>query len=412
MLEDSSWSERLHMSGVRALYVHIPFCAQKCAYCDFASWQTASYDALMEHYQASIESQIQETQELGLLEDCQSAYIGGGTPTLLGKALGRLVSHIRMSAPVRELSCEANPDSLTDGVLASLHEAGATRLSIGVQSFEDRELALLGRIHTAQEAFERVEAALALDFDVSCDFMCALEGQTERTWRHTLLTFLQLGADHVSIYPLTIEEGTPLARRARRTGAAWNDQEIQAERMQEAKKILEGARYARYEVASYARNNAACLHNIAYWTALPYLGLGTHAASMLTSEGYAKLRSLQRQLPAAPHNAARVRLTVQDDRRTIAAGKTLADTAFDVEFLSAREAVAEDLMLGARLSEGLSEALVQHARETLGVACVDETLESCVRDELLAQNDAKRLAPTEMGWLMGNELYGRLWDLH
>ena len=351
MPEDSSWSERLHMSGVRALYVHIPFCAQKCAYCDFASWQTASYDALMEHYQASIESQIQETQELGLLEDCQSAYIGGGTPTLLGKALGRLVSHIRMSAPVRELSCEANPDSLTDGVLASLHEAGATRLSIGVQSFEDRELALLGRIHTAQEAFECVEAALALDFDVSCDFMCALEGQTERTWRHTLLTFLQLGADHVSIYPLTIEEGTPLARRARRTGAAWNDQEIQAERMQEAKKILEGAGYARYEVASYARNNAACLHNIAYWTALPYLGLGTHAA-------------------------------------------------------------AEDLMLGARLSEGLSEALVQHARETLGVACVDETLESCVRDELLAQNDAKRLAPTEMGWLMGNELYGRLWDLH
>lgn len=409
---ECSWSERLHLNGVQALYVHIPFCAHKCVYCDFASWATASSDPLMARYEAAIKSQIQEAYALGLLEDCQSAYVGGGTPTLLGAELGRLVSCIRTKAPITELSCEANPDSLTDDVLLTLKEAGATRISLGVQSFCDVELLWLGRIHSAKQAFDRVRAAASMGFDVSCDVMCALKGQTQKSWQQTLATFLELDVDHVSVYPLSIEESTPLAKQTAGAKTPWNGPDVQANRMEEAEKILKGAGYDRYEVASYARNHKACRHNIGYWTARPYIGLGTGAASMLTRESYDKLCTIQTSLPQPPKDAFRARLKVCDARQSIAAGKTLADTSFDVEFLDVREAAAEDLMLGARLTQGLSPSLVAYAQEVLGKERVDLVLERCVRDGLLARTAAGALAPTESGWLLGNELYGRLWDLH
>ena len=148
-------------SGVKALYLHIPFCARKCAYCDFASWTTPSGDPLMASYARALELQITEAESLGLLEGCETAYVGGGTPTLLGeKDLGSLVSSVRASTPgILELTCEANPDSLTDEVLLAVREAGATRLSIGVQSLDDTALAELGRLHDADCARERVSAA-------------------------------------------------------------------------------------------------------------------------------------------------------------------------------------------------------------------------------------------------------------
>lgn len=409
---ECSWSERLHLNGVQALYVHIPFCAHKCVYCDFASWATASSDPLMARYEAAIESQIQEAYALGLLEDCQSAYVGGGTPTLLGAELGWLVSCIRAKAPIAEFSCEANPDSLTDDVLLTLKEAGATRISLGVQSFRDAELLWLGRIHSAKQAFDRVRAAASMGFDVSCDVMCALKGQTQKSWQQTLATFLELDVDHVSVYPLSIEEGTPLAKQTAGAKTPWNGPDVQAGRMEEAEKILKAAGYARYEVASYARNHKVCRHNLSYWTAQPYIGLGTGAASMLTREGYDTLKSVHTSLPQPPKDAFRARLKVRDTRQSIADGKTLADASFDVEFLDVREAAAEDLMLGARLTQGLSPSLVAYAQEVLGKERVEGTLESCVHDGLLARTAAGALAPTESGWLLGNELYGRLWDLH
>ena len=409
---ECSWSERLHLNGVQALYVHIPFCAHKCVYCDFASWATASSDPLMARYEAAIESQIQEAYALGLLEDCQSAYVGGGTPTLLGAELGRLVSCIRAKAPIAEFSCEANPDSLTDEVLLALKEAGATRISLGVQSFCDAELLWLGRIHSTKQAFDRARAAASMGFDASCDVMCALKGQTQKSWQQTFATFLELDVDHVSVYPLSIEEGTPLAKQTAHTKTPWNAPDVQANRMEEAEKILKSAGYARYEVASYARNHKVCRHNIGYWTARPYIGLGTGAASMLTREGYDTLKSVHTSLPQPPKDAFRARLKVRDTRQSIADGKTLADTSFDVEFLDVREAAAEDLMLGARLTQGLSPSLVAYAQEVLGKERVDLVLERCVQDGLLARTAAGALAPTESGWLLGNELYGRLWDLH
>ena len=133
---------------------------------------------------------------------------------------------------------------------------------------------------------------------------------------------------------------------------------------------------------------------------------------MLTREGYDKLCTIHASLPQPPKDAFRARLKVCDARQLIAAGKTLADTSFDVEFLDVCEAAAEDFMLGARLTQGLSPSLVAYAQEVLGKERVEGTLESCVHDGLLARTAAGALVPTESGWLLGNELYGRLWDLH
>ena len=393
-----------------ALYLHVPFCARKCAYCDFASWATPAGDALMGTYARALEAQLDEVAALGLLQGCETAYVGGGTPTLLGeKDLGQLVEKVVSVAVPSELTCEANPDSLADEVLLAVREAGATRLSIGVQSFDDGELAELGRLHDAACALERVSAAVASGLDVSVDLMCATPGQTGESWLESLGGVLELGVGHVSVYPLQIEEGTALDRRYEDDPCVWNDPEVQAERMSRAQAVLEGRGYARYEVASYARAGKECRHNKAYWTGLPYVGLGTGASSMLDLEGYLRLCRACPRLPEAPADAARVRLTVETGRRELAEDPRLSALSFSLEFLTEPQAVAEDLMLGARLVEGLRPDLVRRARELFGVR-FDDTIDVLLARGLLGEKSG-RLAPTGQGWLLGNELYGALWDL-
>lgn len=404
----SEWCARLSASGADALYLHIPFCARKCAYCDFASWATARGDALCRHYAEALERQVEEVSHLGLLTECETAYIGGGTPTFLGEALGGLVRCATRCAPrVHELTCEANPDSLSDAVLSDVAAAGCTRLSIGVQSLCDAELFELGRLHDAARARERVSAAVASGLDVSCDLLCAIPLQTADSWQATLEGVASLGVGHVSVYPLQIEDGTALARRVGDEQPSWNSPDTQASCMEQAQSVLESFGYRRYEVASYARlSEKECSHNKMYWTGRPYLGLGTGAASMLTAEGYKRLLEACPQLGPLPEGMARARLKVISGREEIARGASLSSLAFEEEFLTERQAVAEDLMLGARLACGLDAGLVACAHDVLGPS-VDGTLDHLVREGYL--DDA--LAPTQRGWLLGNELYGELWDL-
>lgn len=402
-----SWDERLHLPSAKALYLHVPFCRRKCAYCDFASWGTAPDDPLMEGYVRSLERLVHEAVGLGLLDGCSTAYVGGGTPSYLGEGLILLVSSVYSDAPgVEELSCEANPDSLSDELLAGLVSAGATRVSIGVQSLDDSELVTLGRVHNAAQARERVSAAVASGLDVACDLMCAIPLQTSESWQRTLDEVLSLGVGHVSVYPLTIEDGTALARRLGDEEPAWNSSDVQAERMLQARDRIERCGLSRYEVASYALPGHQCRHNIAYWTGVPYLGLGTGAASMLTAEGYSRLLEACPQLESLPQSATRVRLTVTSRPHEVASASRLCDLSFDLEFLNEREAAAEDLMLGARVTSGLEPSLVNHARDLIEER-LDATLDGLIADGYL---DGE-LRPTQRGWLLGNELYGRLWDL-
>lgn len=398
-------------SGVGALYLHVPFCSRKCAYCDFSSWATPVGDPLMTSYVCALEAQIGEVESLGLLGCCETAYVGGGTPTLLGdEGLGSLVSAVRSVAPeIQELTCEANPDSLSDDVLLDVREAGATRLSIGVQSLNDDELVELGRLHSSACARERVNAAVATGLDVSVDLMCATPLQSDESWANTLKGAISLGVGHVSVYPLQIEEGTALDARYANEPCDWNDEGVQASRMTQARALLEGFGLRRYEVASYAVAGKECRHNIAYWTGVPYIGLGTGASSMLDLKGYLRLRRDCPRLPEPPPNAARARLTIRTGRRELAENPRLSTLSFSLEFLSEAQALAEDLMLGARLVDGLRPELVLRARELFGTK-FDDTIDDLLAQGLLAEKDG-RLAPTERGWLLGNELYGALWDL-
>ena len=412
-----SWQSKYNQTATPALYLHIPFCAQKCFYCDFSSWSTRQDDNRMKDYVKALKQQLDEAAQLGLLAATKSVYMGGGTPSLLGQDAFNLAQHVSALTQPSEFSMEANPDSLSDDLLANLSKGGVTRISLGVQSFNDNELKRLGRIHSADQAYNRVLAAKERGFDVSVDLMCAIPEQTESSWEYSLSKFISLGVDHVSVYPLTIEDGTALAKQTQDKDTPWNAYDVQADRMQAASKTLQAAGFERYEVASYARNQKSCKHNKMYWTGESYLGLGTSAASMLTAPEYDMLAEKNTSLPARPQDAARARLVVLDSPRKIGEGASLFSPEFDVEFLTHREAVAEDLMLHARLMEPISPALLVESELVFGASRLQDVLDLCVHDGLLdcvyadALDGAKTYRPTEKGWLLGNELYGRLWDL-
>ena len=387
---------------VSALYLHLPFCVRKCAYCDFASWATAHDDPDMEAYAFTLQKQVAKLADEGILEEAATAYVGGGTPTMLAPTtLGALVRTLRKGMPgVIELSCEANPESLTDEHLRQLAQSGATRLSVGVQSLSDDELEALGRIHSASRAEDRVRHAVQAGFDVSLDLMCAIPKQSSASWQTTLERSLSLGAGHISVYPLQFGDDEP----------SWHDPEVQAERMEAAENALKHAGFARYEVASYAQPGKACRHNEAYWTGKSYLGLGTQAASMLDQATYLRLRALCPQLPSLDDGVARVRLLCLNTRRELAENSSLEELHYDLELLSAGQAVAEDLMLAMRMSQGASMELLDTAVRILGEEQVHTAVNHVLDKGLAAWND-ERLVPTHDGWLLGNELYGTFWNL-
>lgn len=387
---------------ISALYLHIPFCHAKCAYCDFDSRALcgAALEAAAARYVDALVARLDAFGAAGALAGVRTVYVGGGTPTVLGARLPELVGRVRAWCAPVELTCEANPESFDDALADALAEAGATRVSLGVQTLEPEELAAIGRIHTAGQALAAVARGRAAGLDVSCDLMCGLPGQTKESWRRTLGGIVAAAPDHVSIYPLALEEGTPLARRAAADPALEPDPDLQAWCMEEARRALGAAGYVPYEVASYARPGHACAHNVAYWTGESYLGLGRSAAGMLAAGEWDALAGLLGGEPAGA-DTARVRYVQRDD----------AGTCFDVERLTAREAVAEDLMLGMRMTYGVGAELLRRSRALAGEKNVDAAVDEALSRGLAAWAPDGRLAPTERGWLLGNELYGLMWDL-
>ncbi|MBR3235919.1 MAG: radical SAM family heme chaperone HemW [Atopobiaceae bacterium] len=409
---EASWLARLHAASAQALYLHLPFCVRKCAYCDFTSFATGRDDPAMETYTSSLEQEVTMASNARLLECCETAYLGGGTPTMLGpKLLARLVSLVLEAAPrINELTVEANPDSLSDETLAALVDAGTTRVSIGVQNFDDAELRALGRVHDAQTARDRVAASVSSGLDVSLDLMCATPLQTEESWKRSLEQAISLGVCHVSVYPLQIEEGTPLAKTLGEEEPDWNAPEVQASRMELAAEMLAEAGFARYEVASYALPGKACRHNQAYWNGHPYLGLGVSAASMLTREGYGRMRNAWPGLPSIPSDISRIRMTCEAANKPFSPKDGLPSQQLELELLTEGQAAAEDLMLGMRRTAGIDSGLIAIAGRVLGEDRVNESIDTLVDRGLATWRDG-RLVPTHEGWLLGNELYGALWEL-
>lgn len=408
--------------AVTALYVHVPFCAQKCRYCDFDSQSVApcDLDAALDAYFEHLYARLDVFGNAGALRQIRTVYVGGGTPSLAGGRLVKLARRISMWCKPVEFTCEANPESLTAGLATALDEAGVTRISLGVQTLDNTELAVIGRIHDADRALAAIATVKNAGLDVSCDLMCGLPGQTAASWKSTLDGVLTAAPHHVSVYPLTLEEGTPLYHMACRDESLEPDEDFQAACMDAARECLGAAGYHPYEVASYALDGHECAHNIAYWTGRGYLGLGRSAAGMLDAEDFDRLAGLFPDVPARG-DAYRVRLVQRDD----------AATTFDAEYLSQREAAAEDLMLACRMTRGIGpDLLVRAARvipaDELAAACdralelglatwVPETLGvhegPFTSADVVACHVRARLAPTHLGWLDGNVLFELFWDL-
>ncbi|MCL2826864.1 MAG: radical SAM family heme chaperone HemW [Eggerthellaceae bacterium] len=362
----------------KALYLHIPFCKKRCAYCDFETSAVAQDSPVVSAYLDGLIAEVRQASREGKLAEVETVYLGGGTPSHLGQVhLERLLGAVAESVGLTdgmECSMEANPESLSLELAQAVRAKGVNRLSIGVQSFSDPILERLGRIHSAADARRAIEAALSCFDNVSIDLMCGIPGQTFEDFNESLKTAIGLGVTHVSIYPLTIEEGTPFEAWLAAGKLDEPDQDFQALMMQMAASTLEASGLARYEVASYARPGFECRHNMAYWTAKPYLGLGASAVTMT-------------------QNASK-RMRVQDGAV--------------IEELDRRQMLAEDLMLAMRMTCGVSVEQVREA--TLLLPDIPLTFRDLVRKGLVERTE-DRYKPTLAGWLCGNELYGAIFDL-
>jgi len=393
------------LSGPRLpahLYLHVPVCRVKCSYCDFYS-DTDIGGQRVGALIASMEAQIQQWTRIGLPGVLETVYVGGGTPTLLAAGLVQLVRAALENLPARsdcEVTVEANPDSVTPDIMQALAATGVTRVSLGVQSLVDTELGMLGRVHTVEEAVAAARAVNAAGLDLSLDLMCGIPGQTLPSWLVTLEAALQLAPEHVSVYPLTLEEGTPLEVACATGLEPEPDPDLAAQMMLAAEERLRMDGLERYEVANYAKPGHESRHNIAYWTGRSYIGIGPAAHGMIDVPTAALVGLGGHCAP----DAARVRYAERADTDAWIGG-----AAPEVECLSAEEAAREDVMLGLRLTQGVSAS----AAELAGVTSVLERLEERGLVERYTAEDAggeRWWRTTRRGWLLGNEVFGDVWS--
>jgi oxygen-independent coproporphyrinogen-3 oxidase len=270
------------------LYLHIPYCLRKCSYCDFFSIPALPY--VLDEYQPLLASQIEWAAAHGWYGPVSSVYFGGGTPSLLSPAaVDRLLKTIEalfgLAGDV-EISLEANPGTVNRKNLDDLRDVGVNRLSLGLQSFNDRHLSLLGRQHDHCDGLEAVRIARAAGFEnVSVDFIFALPGQSRPELECDLETFIGLGVEHLSCYGLTAEKGTPLASQVTSGEMQLPDEDFYADAFMLVHEKLAAAGYEHYEIANYARDGYTCRHNLGYWRRRPFLGIGAGAHS-LNTEGW------------------------------------------------------------------------------------------------------------------------------
>ena len=274
-------------SSIGSVYVHAPFCARRCGYCDFAVQVRRTGD--LEGWSRALQGELAAVEREGtfrLAPRLATLYVGGGTPSLLGpEAMDRLADILgreRLAGPDLEWTAEANPESLTDEVAAGWRRAGVNRLSLGVQSFDAGVLRWMGRLHGADGAADAVGRARRAGIEnVSVDLIFALPEKLGRSWSDDLRRTLALEVPHVSLYGLTVEAETPLARRVREGRDPPVDEARYREEFLEAAETLTAAGYEHYEVSNFALPGRESRHNGTYWTGEPWLGLGNGAHSYL-----------------------------------------------------------------------------------------------------------------------------------
>ncbi len=277
------------MTRSLAVYVHIPFCTYKCGYCDFNAY--AGLDALKLSYGEALVNEIRANAAIFQGRTVSSIGFGGGTPSEVPPAhIAAVIAAVAEQAPLAidaEVTLEANPGTCSAAGFRELRAAGVTRLSLGAQSFDPAELRFLDRIHSPEANAAAVELARDAGFgSIGLDLIYGLPGQALATWHATLQSTITLQPDHISTYALTVEEGTPLARRVSRGELAMPDEDAVADLYESATALLESAGFEQYELSNWARPGHESRHNRTYWTDGEYLGIGGGAHSYVAGERY------------------------------------------------------------------------------------------------------------------------------
>lgn len=311
------------------IYVHIPFCRKKCAYCDFVSVESSQ--EFQNKYVKALLREIEQNKDGAVSID--TLYIGGGTPSILeAKYIVDIVEALKKSFSFKcnEFTLECNPESVTKEKIAFWKKAGVNRISLGVQSLSDSVLALLGRVHTSAEALRALKL-LCDNFErVSCDVMCALPNQTQELFLQDLHTLTAFPISHISAYQLILEEHTPLYQRVQTGEVIVPDDDFAADCYESAVDLLQEKGFFRYEISNFAKKGFESLHNIKYWKREPYLGFGAAAHSF---DGNFRFANVSNPIEYVTNTEK---------------GKSVLGMREKVE-----DALFESLMLGLRMAEGV-----------------------------------------------------------
>ena len=421
------------------LYIHIPFCVKKCAYCDFLSGPAGEQER--EDYVNLLAEEIRSCPDAVKDYEVVSIFFGGGTPSLLtGEQMERLMDVIRETFTLgqdAEITMEMNPGTVEEEKLRKYKEAGVNRLSIGLQSVNDEELRLLGRIHTYEEFLEAYHMARDCGFaNLNVDLISAIPGQTVESWRHTLEKVIALHPEHISAYSLILEEGTPFYKKyveeENGEGPKLPDEDAERQMYWDTETLMEKNGYHRYEISNYAKEGCACRHNLGYWERVPYLGFGIGAASLVPGELIGKLDLEERrnqkkekrgksvgdsESHVNPETAGNKKNAVEMKKERVA-GKMgrytnpakLKDyvlsyqNKFHAELLAEAEEMEEFMFLGLRKMNGISKKIFS---EYFGKSLEDvygESIQKLENLNLLEQN-VDRVWLTKRGIDVSNSVF-------
>jgi len=381
-----------------SLYFHIPFCLSKCYYCDFNSYAGLSW--LIPQYVDALKKEMQLYAKGIWQFEIETIYFGGGTPSLLPMELVSCIlktcSELFNVLPGLELTLEANPGTIDQSFLTILRQSGVNRLSLGVQSFSDNELKLLGRIHSAGEAKEAFFMAKQAGFEnVNMDLLYALPRQAVSDWQNNLVEAIKLRPDHLSLYPLTLEPGTPLANAVASGSLPKPNADLAADMYLLASERLAKEGYNHYEISNWALPEKECQHNLTYWKNEPYLGFGAGAHSYLGGYRWANVL-------APIEYVKRLSNTETKASQEPYFNNPLVD---NIEHIDGDLEIAEAVILGLRLDEGVNLADFAHR---FGVELYsiyqEQQINELVELGLIAKNE-HGIRLTTKGKLLGNEVF-------
>ena len=380
-----------------SLYAHIPFCTAKCGYCDFNSYE--GLDHLVPDYTPALVRELELWAPAARDFRVETVFFGGGTPSLTSlDDMATITATIRERYDVAtgvEWTLEANPTELTREHLEGLRALGVNRLSIGVQSLHDEELGLLDREHSGERAIEAVSAARGAGFEnVNLDLIFGLIEQPLERWQETVERVLALGPEHLSCYALTLEPGTLLYYRVQKGQLPEPDPDVVADQYEWTRERLAAAGYEQYEISNWARPGRACRHNLVYWQAEPYLGVGAGAHSFFAGQRLANVDSPQRYVELVNASHAERAATGRGTLQQIAGGETPGEATLR----------SDALILGLRLLEGVApEAFAERFGMTLEAA-IGPAIERHLATGLLEWGEG-RLRLSERGLLLANEVF-------